>query len=258
MYSESNQLPNDRRVFLKQAGALAIAAAATPLVSTPVIAKEGLDQKAPETLVKILFESMSDKQKREVCFDWDYIDKKRGLLRTRLENNWKITQPSIKSEFYTRDQQQLIRDIFLGMTNPEWHGKWDQQLKDDVGGFGQRQSIAIFGQPGTDKFEFVLASRHMTLRCDGNSAEHVAFGGPILYAHEGEDVYEEPHHPNNVFWHQALEATKLYNIFDGKQQRKALVLKPQRCKSRECCSSKVSKGEAVVCYREPLATLKMG
>jgi hypothetical protein len=29
----------------------------------------------------------------------------------------------------------------------------------------------------------VLSSRHMTLRCDGDSSEHVAFGGPILYAH---------------------------------------------------------------------------
>ena len=98
-----------------------------------------------------------------------------------------------------------------------------EQLKDDVGGFGRKQSIAIFGKPGEDKFEFVLISRHMTLRCDGNSSEHVAFGGPILYAHEGERTYEKAHHPNNVFWHQAVAANQLYNMFDGKQRHQALV-----------------------------------
>ena len=33
--------------------------------------------------------------------------------------------------------------------------------------------------------------------------------------------------------------------------------KPQRCKSRECCRSKASEGEAVVYYRKPLATKDM-
>jgi hypothetical protein len=180
--------------------------------------------KPPETVVKLLYDTLTIEQKQRVCFAWDHVDKRRGLLRTRIENNWKITEPSIKSEFFTAEQQALIRDIFKGMTNPEWLSRWDQQLQDDVGGFGNRQSIAIFGTPGTNQFEFVLASRHMTLRCDGNSAEHVAFGGPILYAHEGEGLYEEPDHRTNVFWHQAVEANKLYDMFDGKQRKQALVV----------------------------------
>lgn len=215
-----------RRVFLKQASGAALAAAGLAAWSPGqglAGEEDSTAAKAPETLVKVLFDSLDAKQRAEVCFDWDHVDKRRGLLRTRLENNWKITKPSIKSSFYTADQQALIREIFLGMTDPAWHERWDQQLKDDVGGFGNRQSIAIFGAPGTRQFEFVLASRHMTLRCDGNSAEHVAFGGPILYAHEGEDLYEKPDHPNNVFWHQALAANKLYDMFDGKQRAQALV-----------------------------------
>ena len=64
----------------------------------------------------------------------------------------------------------------------------------------------------------------MTLRCDGNSAEHVAFGGPILYAHDGEATFEAPTHPSNVFWHQAVAANTLYGMFDGKQRDQALVL----------------------------------
>ena len=216
-----------RRAFLKSSGmAIAGTAAASWPVADPhaLAAPQTAQPQAAESIVKLLYESMNDKQKKEVCFDWDYTEQKRGLLRTRIQNNWKITKPNIKSDFYTKDQQQMIRDIFEGITNPDWLDRWDQQLKDDVGGFGNRQSIAIFGIPGSGKFEFVLASRHMTLRCDGDSADHVAFGGPILYAHEGEALFEKPHHPNNVFWHQALEATELYNMLDGKQQRQALVV----------------------------------
>jgi len=213
----------NRREFLTRSGAAALAATGFPLLPSPAAAAK--KKKPPETLVKVLYDSFTDKQKKAVCFDWNYVDKRRGLLRTRVENNWKITKPSIKSDFYTAEQQSLIRNIFDGMTNPDWQTRWDRQLKDDVGGFGRRQSIAIFGKPGTDQFEFVLASRHMTLRCDGNSAEHVAFGGPILYAHEGEGLFEKPDHPTNVFWHQALEANKLYDMFDGKQRKQALVVK---------------------------------
>ena len=215
-----------RREFLKQAGALALAASGVPLMSSgsaAAPAQKPADQTMPETLVSILFESLTPHQRKAVCFDWNHVAGKQGLLRTRLENNWKITKPSIKSSFYTAEQQQLIRGIFEGMTHADWHKRWDRQLKDDVGGFGNNQSIAIFGKPGTDQFEFVLASRHMTLRCDGNSAEHVAFGGPILYAHDGEGTFEKPHHPSNVFWHQALAANKLYDMFDGKQRKQALV-----------------------------------
>src|SRR5215207_7416013 len=122
-------------------------------------------------------------------------------------------------------QPAMIRAIFEGITNPEWHKRFDRQLADDVGGFGNKQSIAIFGEPQSGKFEFVLASRHMTLRCDGDSAEHVAFGGPILYAHEGENLREKPDHPSNVFWHQAVEANKLYHALDPKQRELALVVK---------------------------------
>lgn len=46
----------------------------------------------------------------------------------------------------------------------------------------------------------MLTGRHMTVRCDGNSAEHVAFGGPIFYGHAASGFNEKPDHPGNVFW----------------------------------------------------------
>ena len=38
-------------------------------------------------------------------------------------------------------------------------------------------------------------------------------------------MFEEPNHPSNVFWHQALAANKLYDMFNGKQRKQALVVK---------------------------------
>ena len=188
----SDQASGHRREFLKQAGAVALAASGIPLLPSETAAAPVKRLKTPETLAKILYDTFTEKQKKAVCFGWNYVDEDCGLLRTRIENNWKITKPSIKSSFYSAEQQSLIRGIFDGMTDPGWRQRWDQLLKDDVGGFGRRQSIAIFGVTGTDQFEFVLASCHMTLRCDGNSAEHVAFVGPIFYAHEGESLFKSP------------------------------------------------------------------
>ena len=214
-------IPHERRTFLRAAGGAAL----STLGSFPgsLFGATSLEKPRPESLVKLLFEGFDERQRQAVCFPWDHVDKERGLLRTRLENNWRITAPTIEGTFFTRDQQAMIRAIFEGMTNPDWHGRFDQQLRDDVGGFGKKHSIAIFGEPGTGNFEFVLTSRHMTLRCDGDSAEHVAFGGPILYAHEGERLYEKPDHRNNVFWPQAVEANKLYATLDRKHQELALV-----------------------------------
>jgi hypothetical protein len=209
----------ERRSFLHTAGAATLATIGAPMSS----AFAAPDKQKPESLVQLLYQDLDQRQRKAVCFPWNHVDKKRGLLRTRIENNWRITRPTINSDFFSRYQQDLIRAIFEGMTNPEWHTRFDQQLRDDVGGFGKKQSIAIFGEPGSGAFEFVLTSRHMTLRCDGNSAGHVAFGGPILYAHEGERLYERPDHKNNVFWPQAVEANKLYAALDNKHQELALV-----------------------------------
>lgn len=216
-----------RRQFLQTAGAASaavVAAGALPLWATA--AETPAAASAPESLVKQLYETLSDKQRKEMCFAWDYQDPKRGLLRTRVANNWQITEQEINSDFYTADQQAMIRKIFEGMLQPEWHEKIDRQLEDDAGGYGREQTIAIFGKPGEGKFEFVMTGRHLTMRCDGNSAEHVAFGGPIFYGHAaGGHFDEDASHPGNVFWPQAQEANKLYTMLDGKQQKLALVAK---------------------------------
>jgi hypothetical protein len=62
----------------------------------------------------------------------------------------------------------------------------------------------------------------MTIRADGNTTEHVAFGGPIFYGHAASGFNEKVHHPGNVFWHQAVMANKVFQLLDPDQQKKAL------------------------------------
>jgi hypothetical protein len=147
-------------------------------------------------------------------------------LRTHVSNNWNITDVTklnVGGRFFTSDQQDLIREIFLGLYNPDWHERIFKQLKDDADGYGKQQTIAIFGTPGSGKFEFVMTGRHLTIRCDGDSTDHVAFGGPIFYGHAASGFTEKVGHPGNVFWHQAQKANRLFQMLSGKQREQALV-----------------------------------
>jgi hypothetical protein len=220
--SETLQGSFSRRDFLRSAAGGAAATVLAGGLGQTALAKNPATNKPAETYVKLLYESLTEKQRKGMCFDWDHKDG-RGLLRAHISNNWRITNPGILSSFYTPDQQALIRQVFEGMLNPDWIERFDKQLKDDMGGYGKAQSIAIFGKPGEGKFEFVLSGRHLTLRCDGNTTEHVAFGSPIVYGHSVTPYWEKPAHPGNVFWHQAKAANEVYQMLDGEHRKQALA-----------------------------------
>ena len=221
-----------RREFLANGAGVVLGASAigSMLPAGRVWAQAKAESKAaatssPESLVKVLYDMLSPKQRESICFPWDHQDKERGLLRTHISANWDITDYFVNDDaFYNKDQQAVIRKIFEGIIHPDWHKRIDEQLEDDAGGYGEQNSVAIFGEPGSKQFSFVMTGRHMTIRCDGNSAEHVAFGGPIFYGHAADGNFNEAaNHPNNVFWPQAQAANNLYKMLDGKQQSQALL-----------------------------------
>ena len=216
------QAPLPRRRFLSGAVATAAGAIVIPGSSRPASADSGPAATA-ETIAQSLHASLSPQQRQAVCFGWDHVHPKFGLLRTRVANNWNATQPEVAGDFFTKDQQRMVRDIFEHLIQPEWHARFDKQLEDDTGGFGHGQSIALIGEPGSGTFQFLLTGRHMTLRCDGDSAEHVAFGGPIFYGHDAGGFNEEANHRGNVFWPQAVAANAVYAMLDGRQRQLALV-----------------------------------
>ncbi len=210
----------DRRSFI------AASTAAAAISVLPASAKAQAPAKpTSENLVQKLYESLTSEQRSKICFPWDFKDK-RGLLRTHVSNNWNITDAktmNVGGSYFSADQRDMIEAIFYSLYNPEWHDRLRQQLKDDAGGYGKAQTIALFGEPGKGKFEFVMTGRHLTIRCDGNSADHVAFGGPIFYGHAAKGFDETKDHPGNVYWPLALKANALYQMLDGKQRKEALV-----------------------------------
>src|SRR5216117_3754325 len=213
-----------RRDFLKStAVGTAAVAAASPFSALAVSQAEKAAAKkaSSETLVATLFKSLKEEQKKSVCFPFN------DPLRSKVDNNWMITDKKI-SEFFTKDQQAMIREIFIGLHSPDYAGKVVQQVEHDGGkeGFGGC-SIAVFGQPGSGKFEFVLSGRHVTRRCDGASVEGAAFGGPIFYGHASRSFNETPDHADNVYWFQALRANEVFKALDGRQREKALLGDPR-------------------------------
>ncbi len=218
--------PTRRHVLKAGCAALVSAASGTASLSLlPGAQAAPTSSSAAETAVKALYQSLNDEQKKEICFDWNHHDSKRGLVRTFVANHWQVTRPVIRSPFFTKKQQLLIHDIFKGIINPGWYSRFLQQLRDDTLGheWGTDQSIGIFGVPGSRQFEFVFTGRHVTLRADGNSDSRLAFGGPILYGHAASGFKEKIHHPGNIFWPQAQAANKVYAMLDNAQRHRALV-----------------------------------
>ncbi len=201
-----------RRNFLKEVSTAAVAATVLPVFATARAASES-PKGTPETAVKRLFDSLNPEQKKTVCFSWEHE------LRTKYGANWKITEPHIES-FFTKDQQETIREIFRGVTSGDGYERFMKQMTEDYGDFG-KYHVAIFGEPGTKQFEWVLTGRHMTIRCDGNFTDGTAFGGPIVYGHGTGDG--KAGLPGNVFYYQTIKANEVFKSLDGKQREKALV-----------------------------------
>jgi hypothetical protein len=212
----------DRREFMKGVGAAAIAASASALpalgASGLVSAAEDKPKGTPETAVKRLYDGLTEKQKAVICKPFD------DPLRQKYGANWAITKPTI-SEFFTKDQQETIREIFRGCASEDGYHRFLKQMEEDYGGFGNYH-IAIFGKPGDGKFQWVMTGRHMTIRDDGNFEDGTAFGGPMVYGHGTGDSQKGL--PGNVFYYQTLKANEVFQMLDGKQQTVALLDKSPR------------------------------
>ncbi|QOV92416.1 DUF3500 domain-containing protein [Humisphaera borealis] len=191
----------------------------------------GVKVASSETLVAQLYGSLKEEQKKILCFPFDHP------LRLKVDNNWTIVKQTMK-EALTPDQCDLVKQIFMGLHSPEYAQKVFDQVEHDgsgEGSFSAECAMAMFGEPNAsasdaakNKFEFVLTGRHCTRRCDGNSVEGAAFGGPIFYGHAAQGFNEKPDHPKNAYWYQALRANEVYKALDGKQQKIALLDTPRK------------------------------
>jgi hypothetical protein len=218
-----------RRGFLRTTAGVASVAAlggvALPRISLAAeAARPAATGATSETLVGQLYHSLSEEQRKVLCFPFDHP------LRSKVDNNWTIVDKHI-GDALNKDQQDLVRQIFMGIHSPEYSQKVFDQVEHDGGGKGtffEECAVALFGEPDKSgdaqkgKFEFVLTGRHCTRRCDGNSVAGAAFGGPIFYGHAAQSFNESATHPGNVYWYQALRANEVFKALDGRQRKLAL------------------------------------
>jgi Protein of unknown function (DUF3500) len=170
---------------------------------------------AAETNVKRFYDTLTDDQKKTICFPFDHE------LRSKINANWGVTKPTIDT-FFNKDQQKLLDDITRGVLSPEGYERMQKQMEDDSGGFGEYH-VAVFGTPGSGQFEWELTGRHVTLRADGDSVANTAFGGPVVYGHGAGDGKKGL--PGNVYYYQIQKANEVFKALDGKQRDSALLKK---------------------------------
>jgi hypothetical protein len=208
-----------RRDFLRRSLFSGAALASIPAIAAETTATGAAPATTSETVVKSLYDSLTEAQRQALVFDFE------NPLRTKISNNWHITEQRI-GRFLNADQNAMVREIFLKAHSEEYAATVLKQVTHDSGkaGFGD-SSIAIFGAPGTGKFQFVLTGRHCTRRIDGDSVAGKAFGGPIFYGHAAEGFTEGPDHTGNAYWYQAQSANRVFRMLDGKQREAALAPK---------------------------------
>lgn len=204
-----------RRDFVKTVGTAAVAAGALPLVSSSASAAPTA-KSAGETAVKRFYDSLSDAQKKEICFDFGH------KLQTRLSANWLVTKHKIGSDFYTDEQRDKIDAVVRAVCSEDGYDRIKLQTKADRPKGMNDYAVAVFGKPGSGKFQWELTGRHLTLRCDGDSVENMAFGGPIVYGHGASNPKK------NLFHYQTKKTNEVFNSLDGKQRKVALIAKAPR------------------------------
>jgi hypothetical protein len=207
----------DRRDFMRAAaiGGTAIATG-LPLVASRTLRAGELGpmprvvNTAAEDLVKELYATLDATQKKAVVKPWDHPARKSVNPNHALDKTI--------GAVYTKPQQELLQRIVRAISAADdkaWHqmtraGTWDASKSFDNCG------ADIFGDPANGKFAFEFTGHHLTVRCDGDSEEGAAFGGPIYYGHT-----PNGYNPANVFLYQTQQVMKLFDALDEKQRAKA-------------------------------------
>ncbi|HUL94572.1 MAG TPA: hypothetical protein VLT89_01115 [Usitatibacter sp.] len=174
-----------------------------------------------------LHASLSRAQRAEVCYAWDQRDDRRGLgvVRTFIANYWRVTRPPVRSDFFTREQQLLVHDVFKALIDPDWYPRVMRQVHQDTHGhdWGTDHAVALIENGETGALHFVFTGRHMTVRTQTGPVPSAAFGGAVMYGHQASGFYERPNHPDNVYWEMSLAMSELAATLDAQQVAAAVL-----------------------------------
>jgi hypothetical protein len=197
-----------RRGFLKMAGA---GAAALALSRSPLAwSKASKPDRTAEELIQELYTGLDADQKKAVVLPYDAPER---LKYYNAAMGKKI------GEVYTKAQQEAVIRILKALSSGEegWNqitrgGTWDASKAFENCGAN------LFGD-ASGKYTWVFTGHHLTLRCDGNSEEGAAFGGPLYYGHSPNGYVER-----NVFQYQTKSALAVFESLDKDQREQAVAL----------------------------------
>jgi hypothetical protein len=200
----------DRRDFVRLLGAGALAVTAGVALPRRLRALDSTPHPA-EDLVKELYAGMSADQKKMVCRPFD------NAARLSVNPNHALDKKI--GDVYTKPQQELLDRIIRQISSGDdgyrlisRSNTWDGSKAFTNCGAN------IFGEPGKGKFAFLFTGHHLTVRCDGDFADGVGFGGPIYYGHSPNGYSDR-----NLFNPQTREVMSVYDALNEKQRTKALV-----------------------------------
>jgi hypothetical protein len=218
----------DRRNFIRVVGGSTAALSLAGLAGGVSLARadetKKTDEKAPkpaEALVKELYASLTDDQKKELILPWDHGSRGGKATPTRLRMyNSPIGRPI--GVTYTKAQQELIERIIKaissgeeGFTQLSRNGNWDT-----FRGRGMEDCGAtFFGELGDGKkYAWVFTGHHLTVRCDGDWEDGVGFGGPMFYGHSPNGYSKR-----NVFNYQTRAVLSVFEALSEEQRKQAVV-----------------------------------
>lgn len=199
-----------RREILRGFGATA-ALAAFPSLRAATAEKDSLPMQ--------FYKSLTEEQHAKIVLPVDHEKRK------FISNWWYICPDQRLHTFYTKDQQDLVKQIFESLHAPEYREKMNWQVqKDLMGQIKNTPSVGFFGTPADKDFEFIYTGHHVTRRCNAHTDKGMGFlGEPIFYGNFAKAFRETKDHEGNPFWYQGLLFNEFYTALDGKQQEKILV-----------------------------------
>jgi hypothetical protein len=202
----------NRRDMLRSLGALAAWAAIPVLKAAPPAT-------GTDSLTMQFYKSLTEEQRAKIVLPRDH------LKRAYVSNWWYICPEQRLHTFYTREQQDLVRQIFESLHDPEHREKMNWQVqKDLMGQIKNTPSVGFFGTPDDEDFEFIYTGHHVTRRCFARNDGAPGFGGrPIFYGNFAKAFREEKDHQGNPFWYQGLIFNQFVSTLDGRQREKILV-----------------------------------
>jgi hypothetical protein len=213
-----------RRDFIRVLGSTAAAVAIgglTPLQKARAARAE--KQAEAEALVFELYKTMDSDQRQKLVLPWDAgVTNGKGYPARLNTANAPVGKSVIGLE-YSKKQVELLDKIFHSISNgEEGYKRLSRNGKFDNSGAFENIGALIYGEPVEGKkFSLVFCGHHLTLRCDGNSEEKTAFGGPLYYGHS-----PKGYATTNVFYNQTKALNEMFASL-GKGQRE-MAVKPGR------------------------------